>query len=186
MGLLFGWLYYAVVQLVNLICIILGTVLLAPMCMFHLWNVDKISIKPLDPQQIEAMNLGGTVVPLQNGQREISSWKLSLLNLVYGNPEDGVSGQEALLWNGDKLVQYMPSSFTGIKKWFYDAWRAYDWSVIRNSADNLKYIFQWRGNNAPYASGQIKLFGKTFNYAFGWKVENFKYQVPIFGFKPAR
>jgi hypothetical protein len=102
-----GWLWFAVVQLISLIAMVIGWVLLIPFCVAHAW------------------------VPIGS----IDRWTWSPLNWMYGNPEDGVSGQYARIWNstGTALVRYMPNASA--------AWRSYCWSAWRNSCNNLKYVF---------------------------------------------
>lgn len=172
-----GWAYYALSQIVSGLFTVIGWVLLLPFCLLNAWSLDGISIKPLDDQQIAALKRANTWIPLSRGRRMITRWSWDWLNAIYGNPEDGVSGQEALLWDGDKLVVFMERE---PRAW----WRAYKWSALRNSTNNLKYVFQWRWTNPPYKEGTFNIFGKKISYAFGWKMENFKYYVPIFRFKP--
>lgn len=160
-----GWLCYLLVQLVTLCATLLGYVLLIPFCLAQAWQTSPVpSI--------------GQKAWITRGP--IDRWSFGPLNAVYGNPEDGVSGQTALVWgsgtDAGKLVPYMPGANA--------AWRAYCWSALRNSADQLKYVFQWRGSKpAPYVEGSFKLFGRTITYAFGWKVENGHFEVPVFGLR---
>lgn len=97
-------------------------------------------------------------------KRAIDRWSWRPLNVLYGNPEDGVSGQYALIWVNSVLSPYMPHASA--------AWRAYCWSAWRNSCDNLKYIFAWKAG--PFA--QWTLFGRQQH--IGWKLEN-GYNVPV-------
>ena len=109
------WAWFAVVQLISLVATVLGWVLLVPFCLSHAWKLGPKSIKD---------------------ERIIDVWSWASLNLVYGNPEDGVSGMFALVQGNQ---EYMPSS--KVPAW----WRAYCWSALRNSCDNLKYVFAWKG-----------------------------------------
>jgi hypothetical protein len=62
--------------------------------------------------------------------RPIDSWDWEWLNPWFGNPEDGVSGKDALVWVDGKLAPYNPEG---------SRWKAYCWSAWRNSVDGLKY-----------------------------------------------
>jgi len=115
-----------------------GIVALAPFCYLHAWTLSTL----------DGSNKDG---------RPIDHWNTSWLRVIYDNPEDGVSGQQALIWNstGTALMPYLPKAST--------AWRAYRWSAIRNSADGLKYLFAWK-------EGPLKtftLFGRT--HKIGWQ-----------------
>lgn len=96
----------------------LGFVVLLPFCVAQAWVPGDVSIKPIGSRRI------------------IDEWSIPLLNKWYGNPEDGVSGQDARLPSWDytnkvlDFVPYWPSA---------PAWlRAYAWSAWRNSANQLK------------------------------------------------
>ncbi len=152
-----GWLYYGTTQVVQVVASVAGLVVLLLPCRLRAWQ----------PSPHPSINDG----------RPIDEWSWPLLNRVYGNPEDGVSGEHALVWvNGTTRVPFDPT----LSPWR----RAYAWSALRNSADQLKYTFQWRGPGVPRAAGTFRLFRWTFSYTFGYKVENTKYLVPVFGIKP--
>lgn len=161
---LLAWLYFAFAELTQFFFAVVGWIILLPFCVFHSWEPSPIpSINPVTP-------------------RCIDQWKWKPLNYIYGNPEDGVSGKCAVVWGGGadagKLVPYWPTA----PDWL----RAYAWCAWRNSSDNLKYVFAWKKPlPVPFVSGSVTLFGKKFNYDFGWKLENGKYYVPVFGFKPS-
>ncbi|MDE2105200.1 MAG: hypothetical protein KGL39_48695 [Patescibacteria group bacterium] len=145
---------------------LLGYVLLIPFCLAQAWK----------PSQYASI---GQKMWITRGPVDRWSWKP--LNYVYGNPEDGVSGQTALIWgsgaDAGKLVPYMPGANA--------AWRAYCWSAGRNSAGALKYAFQWRGKlPAPFKSGVFSVFGVSFTYGFGWKLENGSFYVPVASVRP--
>lgn len=110
-----GWLYFAFVQLVSLLATVVGWFMLIPFCLTRAW------------------------VTAGEGGRQIDRWRFAPLNLIYGNPEDGVSGRYALIWNsaGTERVPYMPSAWA--------PWRAYLWSGWRNSANGLKRRLVWKG-----------------------------------------
>lgn len=154
-----GWSYFAGIQLIMLLATVLGWFLLVPFCLAQAWKPGYLSAFTED--------------------KHIDAWSFEPLNYIYGNPEDGVSGQQALIWTSEgRQVPYMPlpdflTRFTDIPirrflVWIYPAWRAYCWSAWRNSADNLKYVFAWK--DGPFtAIGPVKL---------GWKMEN-GYNVPV-------
>lgn len=137
-----GWLWYVVVQLIMAVFMVIGWFLLIPFCLKHAWFLSA----------------WGSI----DDQRVIDVWSWLPLNRVYGNLEDGVSGQQALVWNkeGTARVPYMPNA----PAW----WRAYCWSAWRNSCDNLKYVFAWE--NGPQAT--------IFGHKFGWWPEN-NQRVPL-------
>jgi hypothetical protein len=91
--------------------------------------------------------------------KPIDQWAWGPLNYVYGNPEDGVSGVHA---------GYMPTANS--------RWRAYCWSALRNSCDNLKYVFA--APTPDYRIGTYTVFGKKQQWMFGWKPEN-GFNVPV-------
>lgn len=153
-----SWILFALAQLGMLTATLLGYVLLIPFCLAQAWETS-----PVPSIGQKAWIVRGPV----------DRWSWGLLNYVYGNPEDGVSGQTALVWgsgtDAGRLVPYMPGANA--------AWRAYCWSAARNTAGGLKYVFQWRGK-LPAPFKQVKLFG--FTASFGWKLENGSYYVPVF------
>jgi hypothetical protein len=145
---LLAWAYFAFTQLISLDFLVLGLVILIPFCLWQGWDRSRFSIKD---------------------GRPIDQWTFRPLNFIYDNPEDGVSGQCALVWlDGTTQGPYMPGAWA--------PWRAYCWSALRNSTDNLKYAFAWK--NGPYAS--IPLFGRTLKA--GWKLEN-GVNVPVLSLK---
>lgn len=152
------WLKFAAIQLVMLVATVAGLVILLPACVFKRWTMFQcLGADDRDWHFIYALSI--------KDKRQIDHWNSILLNLVYGNPEDGVSGQQALVWTSDgKQVPYMP----GAPAW----WRAYCWSALRNSCDNLKYVFA--DPKGPLKT--FKLFGRTCK--IGWQVEN-GYNVPV-------
>lgn len=119
------WLYFAFVQLISLIAMVIGWVVLIPFCLAQAWTQD------------ESIEVG----------RKIDRWKWGPLNRVYGNTEDGASGLHALVWNsgGTERVPYMPTA--------WPPWRAYLWSGWRNSSNALKRAFAWKGG--PFVRGQF-------------------------------
>lgn len=136
---------YALAQLLSTwIATPLGWVLLIYPCLAQRWTGANFpSIKPLPDRA------------------NVDEWHSSFLQMVFGNMEDGVSGQQARIWQGTPPVlgPYMPKA----SAW----WRAYCWSALRNSADQLKYVFAWE--SGPRADGTWFL-GRP--YTIGWKSEN--------------
>jgi len=120
-----AWLWFAIVQLVMLAATVLGWLLLIPFCLAQAWIADASSIKD---------------------GRPIDRWSWKPLNSIYGNMEDGVSGQTALIWVNGSLSYYRPRAWA--------PWRAYLWSAWRNSADGLKYAFLWK--NGPFCRKEWK------------------------------
>jgi hypothetical protein len=111
-----GWLWFTVVQLIQLLATVLGWVVLIPFCLTHAWYVSAIP-------------------SVKDNQRRVDRWRFAPVGFLYDNPEDGVSGIYALIWINGVLSPYMPDA----PAW----WRAYCWSAWRNSCDNLKYVFAW-------------------------------------------
>jgi hypothetical protein len=125
-----GWIWYVTAQLIMCFFMVLGWLFLWIPCLLHSWQIGARSIKD---------------------NRSIDVWLVPLLNYIYGNPEDGVSGRQALIGDATgKLVPYLPNA----PAW----WRAYLWSAWRNSCDALKYRFAWP--NGP----SVMVFGRK----FGW------------------
>jgi len=139
-----AWLWFVVVQIISLTATILGWFILIPFCLTSAWS--ERAVMSINPEVKDSLSV----------------WSWHPLNWIYGNPEDGVSGREALVWNkeGTAKERYMPNAWA--------PWRAYVWSAWRNSADNLKYVFAWE--NGPFVQiGRHKL---------GWQWEN-GYKVPV-------
>lgn len=142
------WFKFAAIQLVMLLAMVAGWFVLLPVCIDRRWWT------PLDSKS------------LKDG-RLIDRWNSLWLHRVYGNPEDGVSGQTALVWNrlGSNQIPYKPT------RW---AWlNAYLWSAWRNSCDNLKYVFA--DPKGPLVT--FPFIGRTAR--IGWQMEN-GYNVPVF------
>lgn len=142
-----AWVWFAIVQLVSLVAMVAGYILLIAPCLLHSWEPAL-----------------STVGPTQQSDRW--SWPI---NAVYGNPEDGVSGQYAKVWVlPNKQEPFMPDASP--------AWRAYVWSAVRNSADGLKYVFAW--SKGPLVIHEYFLFGKPRTFKAGWQAEN-GIKVPV-------
>ena len=95
---------------------VLGYFLLIPFCLAQSWERDISTINPF----------GRT-------PRPISLWRNAWLISIYGNREDGVSGEEALIWPdpaqpgagplGDGRVLYRPNTWAPLRAWLWSAWR---------------------------------------------------------------
>lgn len=72
-----AWAWFGWVQWVMLWATVLGWFLLIPFCLTHAWTK------------------GGLWPSINPTHRAIDRWRWQMLNKVYGNPEDGVSGQTA-------------------------------------------------------------------------------------------
>lgn len=137
-----GWIWYISVQLIMLFFMVLGWFLLLPFCLLNDWTVGAMDLKSI-----------------KDG-RPIDKWNGPVLNFIYGNPEDGVSGRYAIIYLNGNASPYKPNA----SAW----WRAYCWSALRNSCDNLKYVFAWpRGPQAMFLGHKV-----------GWWLEN-GYKVPV-------
>lgn len=67
----------------------------------------------------------------------VDAWSWSLLNKWYGNPEDGVSAQQAWIWSKDVPPQLITYAST-FPTWTPKGVIAYCWSAWRNNANQLK------------------------------------------------
>ena len=79
-----------------------------------------------------------------------------------------MSGAEALVWQGGARVPYMPGA--------NPARRAYCWSALRNSANNLKCVFAW--SRGPFVRRTVSIFGFSHTFKAGWQLEN-GVRVPV-------
>lgn len=143
------WLKFFLGQFVMLLAMIIGLLLLPVPCLLRAWR-DSADSSIKD-------------------KRKIDEWKWSWLNYIYGNPEDGVSGKYALVWAGGNLVPYLPTA--------PDWWRAFRWSALRNSVDNLKYVF-----SRPLDNGKDGPIIYWWKFKFGYQLEN-GFNVPVIGLK---
>jgi hypothetical protein len=145
------WVWFTLVQLIQLVATILGWFFLLPFCILKAWKLNAVSIKD---------------------SRPIDSWTWSLLNTVYGNPEDGVSGSQAVVYTNGIPGPYGASIRSA-------AYRAYLWSALRNSCDNLKYLFS-------YSKGPLKviLLWGGWGIKLGWQMEN-GFNVPVLSVRKA-
>lgn len=108
---------------------LLGFIVLLPACLLHAWTPSAaVSIKQLHIRPY------------------VDLWSWNWLNYWYANSEDGVSGQDALIWSGNHLVWYYETFPEWVPIWA----RAYAWSAWRNGANNLKRPLRTDGNNTPW------------------------------------
>lgn len=141
------WLKFAAIQLVMLLATVAGWFILLPFCLARTWTLSTLAGSAKDG-------------------RPIDHWNAGWLRFCFDNPEDGVSGQTALVWNrlGSNQIPYKPT------RW---AWlNAYLWSAWRNSCDNLKYVFA--DPKGPLVT--FPFIGRTAR--IGWQMEN-GYNVPV-------
>lgn len=143
----FGWIWYAGAQLIGIVWLILGIFIIGAASACKAWTdpPDAKSLKPLPDRMV------------------VDRWKWPI-NGIYGNPEDGVSGRQAYgpTWAG-------PFNASGSR------WYAFEWSGLRNWANNWAYItwpFPWTPPLYASKSGAIKLgwkpwFGGRIKMLFG-------------------
>jgi hypothetical protein len=114
---------------------ILGFLILPIPCIFHLWT---------EPNTVSSK----TIVATNKAPARIyvDEWKWKWLNKWYGNSEDGVSGQQAIVWDdAGHLVPYTSL----YPSWVPKSAIAYGWSAWRNGANNIKRPLRTDGLNAP-------------------------------------
>jgi hypothetical protein len=142
------WVKLLAVQLVMLVATVLGWLILIPFCLIQAWSREADDAAP----------------SIKDNTRLVDRWNWEPLNYIYGNPEDGVSGRQAIVYTSGVAGPYMPNAWA--------PWRAYLWSGWRNSADNLKYVFAC--SSCPLKTGTF--LGRP--YKLGWQQEN-GYNVPV-------
>ncbi|HKS75842.1 MAG TPA: hypothetical protein VJQ82_21700 [Terriglobales bacterium] len=144
-----AWVWFSVAQLLMLVLSVAGWVILILPCLLQAW----------EPSPTPSI----ATTPWLPSNRPIDRWKCIWLNSVYGNPEDGVSGQAAIVWGSGAqagtLVPFMPNAWA--------PWRAWVWSAWRNSTDQLKYTLALGLHGPTFA---VNVLGKTLRG--GWGVEN--------------
>lgn len=140
-GVCLGWRAaprFALAAMVQWAATVLGWALLLPFCLARSWRMSPW--------------------PSVKDKRQIDEWRWEPLNWIYGNPEDGVSGAQAIVWDNGVQEPYM----VGAPAW----WRAYCWSAWRNSADQLKYFFAW--SEGPLYERDLG----SLVFRIGWQLEN--------------
>jgi hypothetical protein len=101
---------------------LLGVIPIAVACYFRAYGFHGATSNKVWPAPYQHFN-----------GRPIDTWCWDWMNAWWGNPEDGVSGTQALVWkDASTLVYYNPTN---------SRWKAFVWSAWRNSADALKYRF---------------------------------------------
>lgn len=108
---------------------------LIPFCVFKAWTKPPVfpSVKPYPSGSKD-----GPYRP------SVDEWRWSFLNKWYGNSEDGVSGQQAWIWENGQLVTYV-STFPSWLRWQWLIATA--WSVWRNGANNIKRPVDYAGHD---------------------------------------
>lgn len=143
------WVRYAGQSVFQIQALLAGVIILILPCVLRAWKIsNKASIK--------------------DQLRVIDEWSWKPLNWVYGQPEDGVSGKQAIVYTTGQAGPYLPAAG--------ERWRAYCWNH-RNWAGNLKYVFSWP--EGPIVEWTWILRGKTRNAKIGWQQEN-GFNVPVF------
>lgn len=113
-----SWCYFAAIQVVAFDAMVVGWFLLIVPCVCRAW-VPVTQIYIPDWQKDKGI-----------AAKRIFVWQWWWLNRVWGNDEDGVVGG---LSDGR---EYNPDM---------SAWKAYIWCAWRNSANNLRFVFRWKG-----------------------------------------
>jgi hypothetical protein len=130
------WWRFLGAQVFQVEAMIAGWFVLAPFCLMRAWTLSSLA----------GSNKDG---------RPVDHWNTRWVRFLYDNPEDGVSGAQALIWTADgRQVSYLPNAWA--------PWRAYLWSGWRNSADALKYRFAWKGG--PFRRWQWR----GYHLQLGW------------------
>lgn len=117
-----------------------GFFVLAPACLLNAWTDSTYpSIKP--------MPIAGVPASANIDRKKVDEWKWQWLNTWYANSEDGVSGQQAYIWDANgNLVPYASTFPKWTPKWVV----AYTWSAWRNNANNLKRPLRNDSLNIPW------------------------------------
>jgi hypothetical protein len=68
----------------------------------------------------------------------VDEWKWQWLNAWYANTEDGVSGQQAWVWQTGVTAPYLVPYASTLPSWTPKWAVALAWSMWRNNANNLK------------------------------------------------
>lgn len=108
-----SWLGFALVQLIALAAFLIGVMLLIPLAATHCWTAR------------ESRYFAG---------RQVTVWRGGWLTWIWGNEEDGVTGEAST-----QRAAYYAARYPSI------GLRAYIWSAWRNSANNLRFVFTWKG-----------------------------------------
>jgi hypothetical protein len=128
-----AWVLFTLIQLSGLVTDSLGFVVLALPCYLNAW----------EPAMSTEWNADAPVKA-----HEIMVWKWAPLNVIWGNPEDGVLGPD---W-------HLPGEAPG--------WRAFCWSALRNRSDAMKYVY--RRDGGPFKRWDFTVFGTPIYFQMGW------------------
>jgi hypothetical protein len=122
------------VELIAFAAMLVGWVLLLPFAAFRLWK------------DAPSRHYPGVIIPV---------WRWRIIDIVWGNDEDGVIGAEFYR-----------------KRFPDERVCAYMWSAYRNSSNNLRWVFAWKGG--PFyrweSKGKKWYFQAGFRRDFGWPV----------------
>jgi len=135
-----AWIYYALCMLFAVFVLFpAGLLIVGAACIFKAWDgPELLSIKPLPYRTF------------------VDSWGWPI-NVIYGNPEDGASGTDAVGPWGE--------SFNPLGT----RWRAFLWSGLRNWANGFNYI-TWRfAATPPLLVKEYSLFGRQRQLKIGWQ-----------------
>lgn len=139
------WVRFALSQLIQFVFSVLGLIVLIVPCAMQAWEPS--------PE------------PSIKDKRTIDRWRWAWLRwLGFSNPEDGDSGQTALIWrDGQQQVPYADPQ--------WPRWSAYKWSALRNSADGWKYRLAYDGPLVTFRFLGLRVKA-------GWQEEN-GVKVPV-------
>jgi hypothetical protein len=156
----FPWVRFAAAQIFQIEAMFVGWFALIPFCLAHEWETSP--------------------TPSIKDGRTIDRWTWSVVGYFADNPEDGVSGQQAIVYTTGLAGPYMPATITNpIDRWLYDAWRAWCWSAGRNSCDSLKYEFAWKAGPPAIEKPYRLLWIWPMAIKAGYQMEN-GFNVPVF------
>lgn len=142
------WVRFALAQIIQFAFFLLGLLVLILPCVLQAWEDSPV------------LSIGD--------QRKIDRWQWAWVRwLGFSNPEDGDSGQTALIWKDGQRVLYADPQ--------RPRWSAYKWSALRNSADGWKYRLAYP--NGPLVT--FRFLGRTVKA--GYQPEN-GFNVPVLSF----
>jgi hypothetical protein len=137
-----AWIWFAICQVFAFVVLMpLGWLIvgLAVLCGAHTDMPVTASIKPMP------------------GREYIDRWTWPI-NAIYGNPEDGVTGMDAL-----------GPSWTGFYNPTGSRWLAFKWSGLRNWADGFNYITWIFSGTPPLLVKDYTFFGSQRQLKLGWQ-----------------
>ncbi|MDB6085200.1 MAG: hypothetical protein JWN43_3081 [Gammaproteobacteria bacterium] len=127
-----GWLWFVIVQLIELVALILGLIVLLVLAATKCWYIRESRYFP---------------------GRQITVWRGGYLSWPWGNEEDGVTGEASTQRAATYAARYPNIRI-----------RAFMWSALRNPANNLRFVFRWRGG--PFYRWENA--SHTFYFQAGW------------------